>query len=201
MNRDKTANMNAGADDSDLIRSFNSGNHTAFERIVLKYQDRIYNLCYRFLGDMQEAEDAAQEIFIKVFKGLKRFRAESSFYTWIYRIAVNTCKNRVKSLEYRKGKKNVELPDETDTVNSRAVFSSDRENGPEEYLEKKERVERIQNAINELHHDWKTIIILRDIEGLSYEEISEITGSKLGTVKSKLSRARQDLRERLKGIF
>ena len=82
--------------DSDLVYAFTRGDHSAFEKIVLKYQDRVYNLCYRFLGDKQEAEDSAQEVFIKVYKALKGFKLKSSFYTWLYRIVINTCKKQDK---------------------------------------------------------------------------------------------------------
>lgn len=201
MNKDKKRTGDSIANDSELIRSFKEGNDVAFERIVLKYQDRIFNLCYRFLGNMQEAEDVAQDVFIKVFKALKRFRSESSFYTWIYRITVNTCKNRIKSLDYRRLKKKIQLPDETYTESNRiaaAVMSND---SPAESMEKKERMKQIQTAINKLPPDQKAVIVLRDIEGFSYDEISEITGHKLGTVKSKLSRARNDLRNKLMRII
>jgi len=201
MNKENIANSISSVNDYDLVRAFKEGNSLAFEKIVVKYQDRIFNLCYRFLGDLQDAEDTAQEVFIKVFKALKRFRSESSFYTWIYRIAVNTCKNRIKSLDYRRTKKNVELADETDRKINRVITSVNTGNNPDELIEKKERMKQIQIVINNLPSDQKAVIILRDIEGLSYDEISTVTGRKLGTVKSKLSRARNDLRKKLKGII
>lgn len=201
MNIEKTtgASGNKDIDDSDLVNSFKEGNTIAFERLVIKYQDRIFNLCFRFLGNRQEAEDIAQEIFIKVFKALKRFRSESSFYTWIYRITINTCKNRIKSLDYRRSKKNITLDDERDPKYNSESFTSGVDSNPDQIIEKKERIKLIQNAIKDLTYDHRAVIILRDIEGFTYEEISEITGHKLGTVKSKLSRARNDLREKLKG--
>jgi len=199
MNIEKTTSTSGNINDSDLVRSFKEGNTIAFERLVIKYQDRIFNLCFRFLGDRQEAEDVAQEVFIKVFKALKRFRSESSFYTWIYRITVNTCKNRIKSLDYRRSKKNITLDDEKDTKHNSESFASGTGNIPDQIIEKKERIKLIQNAIEDLNYDHRAVIILRDIEGFSYDEISEITGHKLGTVKSKISRARNDLREKLKG--
>jgi RNA polymerase sigma-70 factor (ECF subfamily) len=199
MNREKNTSAVSSINDSDLVRSFKDGNPIAFERLVIKYQDRIFNLCFRFLGDRHEAEDTAQEVFIKVFKALKRFRSESSFYTWIYRITVNTCKNRVKSLDYRRSKKNITLDDERDSKYSSPVFTSGIDDNPVQVIEKKERIKKVQNAIKDLTSDHRAVIILRDIEGFSYEEISEITGHKLGTVKSRLSRARNDLRKILKG--
>lgn len=201
MNKDKNKTANTDVNDSDLVESFKEGNNVAFERLVAKYQDRIFNTCYRFLGNMQEAEDVAQDVFIKVFKGLKRFRSESSFYTWIYRIAVNTCKNRVKSLDYRRLKKKKELTEENYTADSKAAAVVGSNNDPAEFFEKKERMKQIQNAIKKLPSDQRAVVVLRDIEGFSYDEISEITGHKLGTVKSKLSRARNELRNRLMRIM
>ncbi len=101
---------NIGEDpDADLVSAFQSGNTHAFDQLVLRYKDRIFNLCYRSLGDYQEAYDTAQEIFIKVYKNLKSFRGEASFLTWLYTIAGNTCKNKLKSLEYRYRNKKVSL--------------------------------------------------------------------------------------------
>ena len=87
--------------DDELVRAFQAGNRFAFDKLVRKHQDRIFNLCYRFFGDYQDANDFAQEVFIKVYQSLNKFRYESSFSTWLYRIAVNTCKNRLRSIEYR----------------------------------------------------------------------------------------------------
>ena len=109
MNAEAMIGSDNSENDYDIVCAFKNGSHSAFEKIVLKYQDRVYNLCYRFLGDKQEAEDAAQEIFIKVYRALKGFKLESSFYTWLYRIVINTCKNRVKSLEYRRSKSSVSI--------------------------------------------------------------------------------------------
>lgn len=201
MNKEKTTSAVSSINDSDLVRSFKEGNPIAFERLVIKYKDRIFNLCFRFLGDIHEAEDIAQEVFIKVYKALKRFRSESSFYTWIYRITVNTCKNRVKSLDYRRSKKNITLDDEKDSKYHSESFTSGTGDTPDQFIEKKERIKQIQNAIEDLTPDQRAVIILRDIEGFSYEEISEITGHKLGTVKSRLSRARNDLRKILKRVM
>ncbi|MBN2417854.1 MAG: sigma-70 family RNA polymerase sigma factor [Deltaproteobacteria bacterium] len=187
--------------DSDLVNAFKNGNHSAFEKIVLKYQDRVYNLCYRFLGDNLEAEDSAQEIFIKVYRALKGFKLKSSFYTWLYRIAINTCKNRIKSLEYRRSKSRVSIDDDQEKKDYGIPGIIDKNDLPDTNLEHKEKIKRIQEAIDSLPPDQKTMVILRDVEGLSYEEIADITKTRLGTVKSKLSRARISLRNRLEGII
>jgi len=200
INIEKMTSNDNPENDSDLVYSFKSGDHSAFEKIVLKYQDRVYNLCYRFLGDIQEAEDSAQEAFIKVYKALKGFKQKSSFYTWLYRIVINTCKNRVKSLEYRRSKSRVSIDDDQEKRDHGVSGIIDKNNLPDTNLEQKEKINRIQEAINSLPPDQKTVVILRDIEGLSYDEIADVTKNRLGTVKSKLSRARLGLRNRLEGI-
>jgi RNA polymerase sigma-70 factor (ECF subfamily) len=183
-----------------LIQDFMEGDSRAFDQLVLRHKDRVFNLCYGYFNDYQEANDIAQEIFIKVFKSIKKFRQESSFSTWLYRIAVNTCKNRVKSLEYRfkKWRKSIDNP----LAQKEDSATMEIQNGsmsPSERLEQKERSSIVRGAINSLADGKKTIILLRDIEGFSYEEIANITGLNIGTVRSKLSRARNDLRAKLEG--
>ena len=188
--------------DADLISAFKSGNTRAFDQLVLRYKDRIFNLCYRSLGDYQEAYDTAQEIFIKVYKNLQSFRGEASFLTWLYTIAGNTCKNRLKSLDYRYRNKKVSLNDpHNQDGGNREVDIEDESESPLVVLEKKEKMKIIQGAIDSLPAEQKMVVVLRDIEGLSYDEIINITGHRLGTVKSKLSRARLILREKLRGII
>lgn len=173
-----------------------------FDELVLKHKDKVFNLCYRFLGDYEEANDCAQEAFVKAYRSLKDFRFESSVSTWIFRIAVNTCKNRLSSAQYRRSRYMVRLdePKETDD-GAQAVEIGGRSLSPSAELDRKEKGELIQEAINSLPEDQKSVVVLRDIEGLPYEEISEVTGYNLGTVKSKLARARQELREKLKGLI
>ncbi len=189
-------------DDAALIRAYHEGDKAAFDRLVLKHKDRLFNLCYRLLGDYEEANDSAQEIFIKVYRSLKKFRFESAFSTWLYRIAVNTCKNRLKSSAYRQERRMVPLDDSVSANRS----SPDREihdesQSPATELEKKERMRAIQEAINKLPAEQKEVVTLRDIEGFSYEEVAEITGCNLGTVKSRLARARLDLRKKLRSVI
>jgi len=183
-------------EDKELIRSFNAGSKRAFDSLVLKYKDRVFNLCCRFLGDLEEADDSAQETFIKVYRSLKKFRFESTFSTWLYRIAVNTCKNKLSSLKYRRNRKMVRL-DNGREGERRTNTLIDESGSPEKYLEKKEREILIQQAIDSLPEDFKSVVVLRDVEGLSYEMTARITGYNIGTVKSKLSRARERLRKKL----
>jgi len=195
MNKEKG---NKITEDEALVRAIQSGDSTAFNKLVLRYKDRIFSLCFRFLGDYQEAENCAQDVFLKIYRSLKNFRFESSFYTWLYRTAVNTCKNRLKSAEYRNLKQHISIknPEEGDK-NSRYAEPSDERKNPLAEIEKKERISLIQEAIDSLPAEHKGVIILRDIEGLSYREITSITGYRLGTLKSKLARARASLRQKL----
>jgi len=196
---EETANKTG--DDHELVKSFQSGNRIAFDELVLRHKDRVFNLCYRFMGDHQEAEDCAQDVFLKVYRSLKRFRFESSFYTWLYRITVNTCKNRLKSSGYRGIKKSSLLANPENDKDYQPMERGDEGKNPIAELEKMERIRLVQNAIDSLPVGQKDVVILRDIEGLSYEEIINITGYRLGTLKSKLSRARHELRERLGRII
>jgi RNA polymerase sigma-70 factor (ECF subfamily) len=183
-----------------LVRAVLAGNERAFDELVGLYKRFVFNLCYRLLGDYDDADDCAQEVFIKVHKSLEGFRFDSSFKTWLYRIAVNTCKNRFRSLEYRMGQRRVRL-DIEDEEDKKQVEIGNNKESPATALRRKEIGRLIQSAINKLPTDQKLVVVLRDMEGRSYEEISEITGLKLGTLKSKLSRARLRLRESLKGAI
>ena len=183
-----------------LIRAVLAGDERAFDELVRLHKRFVFNLCYRLLGDYDEADDCAQEVFIKVFKSLEGFRFESDFKTWLYRIAVNTCKNRFRSLEYRIGQKRVRL-DVNDEEDRKQVEIKDQTPSPAGELKRKEIGRLIQAAVNKLPKDQRLVVVLRDMEGRSYEEIIEITGLKLGTLKSKLSRARLRLRESLKGAI
>lgn len=188
-------------EDASLVKSFQAGREDAFDQLVLKHQNKIFNLCYWYLGDYHEANDSAQEIFIKVYGSLKNFRFESAFSTWLYRIAVNTCKNKLKSSAYRHRSKSIPIgnPGEHHDGGA-AVDLKDDASSPLTALEKKERIRLVKAAIDSLPSEHKEVVTLRDIEGLAYEEIAQITGLNLGTVKSRLARARLELRDRLRSI-
>ncbi len=174
-------------DESDLIERFKKGEASAFEAVVRKYQDRIYNLCRYMLRDPQNAQDAAQDVFLKAYKALKDFRPESSLYTWIYRIAVTTC------LDYRRKSRREMSRSEPLTEDLPSV-----EPLPEELYESGEIPDSIQLALQKLPEKLKAAIVLREIEEFSYEEIAEVLHTSTGTVKSRISRAREQLRHLLK---
>jgi RNA polymerase sigma-70 factor (ECF subfamily) len=202
MNEDLKNPARSPREDAILIRAFQGGDKATFDELVLKHQHKLFNLCYRFLGDYQEANDSAQETFIKVYRSLKKFRFESAFSTWLYRIAVNTCKNRLKSGEYRWKKNTVPLDNPASPGrNSPVAGIQDEPRSPAAELESKERMKLIQEAISALPPEQKEAVTLRDIEGFSYEQIVEITGANPGTIKSRLARARLELRKKLRSVI
>ncbi|MFC1812373.1 RNA polymerase sigma factor [Thermodesulfobacteriota bacterium] len=200
MNEEIRKTTGSSKEDAALVRAVQKGDKAAFDGLVLKHKDKIFNLVYWFLGDYQEANDCAQDTFIKVFKSINKFRFESAFSTWLYRIAMNTCKNRLKSSAFRWRRRTVPLGNPEGSGDTNPCFEiRDNAPSPVNQLEKKERRLLIQKAIYSLPEAQKRVVVLRDIQGLPYEEIADITGLNLGTVKSRLSRARLALRNRLKG--
>jgi len=198
---DKDIKKPGGSPDPDaaFVRAVQAGDMAAFDHLVVKHKDKLFNMVYWLLGDYQEANDCAQEIFIKVFKSIKKFRFQSSFSTWLYRIAINTCKNRLKSSAYRWKKRTVSLENpESSKQDNRSYEIQNGSPSPENKLEKKEKIMLIQKAVNALPQEQNRVVVLRDIQGLSYREIVDVTGLNLGTVKSRLARARLTLRDMLK---
>jgi len=188
--------------DSGLARAFQAGERSAFDSIVLRHKTGIFNLCYWVLGDYQEANDMAQVTFMKAYQSLKGFRHESALSTWLHRIAVNNCKNRIKSWEYRAKKRTLPLDNPGHSVaNGPSAEMGDGAPSPMAALEQKERNHLIRKALQSLGQEQREIITLRDIQGLSYEEIAEVTGLNPGTVKSRLGRARLELKERLRSVI
>lgn len=162
---------------------------------MLKHKDRVYGLCLRLLaGSALDAEDVAQESFVKAYHGLNGFRMEAKFSSWMYRIAVNACKNRMLSRAFRDSRKNRDL----EAAEMEGVGSAP---SPEQELDAKGKRARIEEAIARLPEEQRTLIVLRDVEGRSYEEIAETTGLNPGTVKSRLNRGRGQLQEWLKDCF
>jgi RNA polymerase sigma-70 factor (ECF subfamily) len=202
MNEKISESKASASEDAGLAKQFQGGNKLAFDRLVLKYQDRIFNLCYRLLGNRAEASDSAQDTFVRVYRSLNRFRFESAFFTWLYRVAVNTCKNKLRSQSYRYRRRMVSLGNPGEGEEGHSVLEvGDESRSPLRELTRRERGALVQHAVDSLPPDQKLVVVLRDIDGLSYQEVSAATGYSLGTVKSKLSRARRLLREKLKGVL
>lgn len=189
-------------EDAVWVKAFQAGEKAAFDKLALKYKNKVFSLCYRSLGDYEEANDAAQDTFVKVYRSLNRFRFDAAFSTWLYRIAVNTCKNTKSSLAYRLRRKIIRIdnPEASEAERQRREIA-DESRSPWVELEKKEKGRLIEKAIASLPPNQSIMVILRDIEGLTYEEMVSVTGYSLGTVKSRLARARQKLRKKLKGVI
>lgn len=185
-------------EDQEAVQAAIRGNGEAFDRLVEKYYKKIYNLAYRFVGDREEANDLAQEIFTAAYKNLKKFRGDAKFSTWLFQIASNRGKNKFKYLK-RRGhfatRPQTEEEEERDPLKSGIP---DYSTNPETLLAGKQIQRLVQKAIDDLDPEHKEIVVLRDIEGFSYEEIARILNLPEGTTKSRLHRARMVVKEKLK---
>ena len=181
------------ADELKLIKRAQKGDVDAFEKIITEYQSVVYNISYRYADNAHDAADMAQEVFLKMFKTINSFRFKSKLSTWIYRVATNTCLDIVKSR--RKTAAAVPLGGFDDDGGSFASEPADARFMPDSRLEEAETRDVINRALSELSDEYRTVVILRDIRGLSYDEIAEIVDCSVGTVKSRISRARKNLRE------
>jgi RNA polymerase sigma-70 factor, ECF subfamily len=180
-----------------LLRRLRDRDERAFRELLEAHRDRVYNITYRMLGNRAEAEDVAQEVFITVFKTIETFREESKFSTWLYRVTVNHCKNRIKYLARRHDRDKDELDEMSGGVNGAQVGTPVRAPQPDRALEGIQMEALLKEAIESLDEDHRTVVVLRDVEDLSIEEICEITELPDGTVKSRLHRARLALRKKL----
>ncbi len=172
--------------DSELIHQINNGNEKAFTELIERYQNKVYNTAYRILGNHEDALDLAQESFIRIYKNLNKFQGKSSFSTWLFRITTNLCRD-----ELRKRKRKLVIQEE----NFSNIYQE--EENPEKISLSRELNSLIQEKIDSLVPEQKVVFTLREFQGLSYQEIADILEVSMGTVKSRLSRARQALREDL----
>ena len=179
-----------------LLRRLRDRDERAFRELIEAHRDRVFNISYRMLSSREEAQDVAQEVFITVFKTIDTFREESKFSTWLYRVTVNHCKNRIKYLSRRHDRDRDELDENTRETNG-AIATPVRAPQPDRALESAQTEVLLEAAIKTLDEDQREVVVLRDIEELSIEEICEITGLPDGTVKSRLHRARLALRKKL----
>lgn len=180
--------------DQELVRQVQAGNKKAFDILVLKYQHKIGNLVSRYVHDPAEVLDVTQEAFIKAYRALPNFRGDSAFYTWLYRIAINTAKNYLMSRDRRPPNADI---DAEDAIHFEAAGALRENSTPERLLLRDEIQATVNNAINELPSDLRTAITLREMEGLSYEEIATAMDCPVGTVRSRIFRAREAIDKRL----
>jgi RNA polymerase sigma-70 factor (ECF subfamily) len=190
--------MGDSVTDQQLIERIKRGEKSAFDLLVLKYQQRIINLVSRFVRNPTDALDVTQEAFIKAYRALPNFRGESAFYTWMYRIAVNTAKNHlaVQSRRPFEAEQDISEIEQIEGDNALKEYAT-----PENLLLRDELQARVINAIDNLPNDLQMAITLREVEGLSYDEIATVMECPIGTVRSRIFRAREAIDSQLKPLL
>lgn len=191
--------------DDELVGRAKSGDRRAFDLLAIRYKDRVFNLCFRKLGCAEEAADAAQEAFLKAYRALGSFEGKSKFFTWLFRIALNCSFTRGK----RRAREREAAPLSTDRTSVRtgngdeqpSIDPPDLREEPAAAALRSEKARLIQEAIGSLDDDYHRVVVLRDVDGLAYEEIAAILEIPVGSVKSRLHRARLVLREKLKAYL
>ena len=186
-----------GGHEAVLVQRCAEGDEIAFAELVAEHQRMVVQLAINLLGDRDEALDLSQEVFLRVFRTIYRFRGQSSLRTWIYRIAVNQARNRHRFWRRRHRADQVSLDQH---IEAHGDFLSAGETTPDRVLAQKELAAQLKNALDGLPFDQRTAIVLREVDGLSYEEIAFSLGVAVGTVKSRLTRARQALRNELREV-
>ena len=181
------------SDDAQLIHDTLTGQSAAFGQLVRKYQDRLYHTLVHVVGSPEDALDIVQEAFVQAFLKLETFKRESAFYTWLYRIAFN-----MAASHRRRRKPTLSVEQARESSGSEPI---DPELGPEDSVQRDERREQVRKAIAGLNEEHRAVLVLREIDGCRYEEIAEILDVPIGTVRSRLHRARLQLREELKGVL
>jgi RNA polymerase sigma-70 factor (ECF subfamily) len=194
----RAAETDADLDDLRLIESLRAGTDTAYEELLTRFQQPVYTLALRLLNDPSEAADVVQEVFLKVFRNIGSFRGQSTLKTWIYRITVNEAHN-ARRWFFRHRRREVELDNEPEESRNWKEIIPDRGRSPYEVALDGEQHLMIEAALKQINPIFRDAVVLRDITDLSYEEIAEILGVSLGTVKSRILRGREALREELAG--
>jgi RNA polymerase sigma-70 factor (ECF subfamily) len=189
-------------EDYEAVSACQKGDVDAFEPLVEKYQKKMLNVAYRMTGDYEEACEIVQEAFLSAYRAIKKFRGEARFATWLYGITVNHAKNRMKQMQSRSHHEVPSLDDPVETENGRLAHDPPSDEVPiVEQLEKKEIQMKVQACINSLEEEYREVLVLRDIQGFSYEEIHDILKIPDGTVKSRLFRARDAMKHCLKRVI
>lgn len=184
--------------DAELVKQCQAGQWQAYNELVARHQDRLFNLIYRCLGHWEDARDLCQEVFLKAFRALPEFRGEATFGTWLHRIGVNAL---ISWRRIKRPKPALSLSGEDDVSGERLLEPASTATDPAQQADQQERERFIQQAINTLDEVQRILVILRDVEGYDYEEIAHMLGCPRGTVKSRLHRARLLLREKLRPLI
>lgn len=190
--------MTGEQSDLALVERVQRGDRSAFDVLVLRYQHKVLKLVMRYVRDAMEAEDVTQDAFLKAYRALPSFRGDSAFYTWLYRIAINTAKNSLVSSKRRPIEYDLDLQDSEQYEMHARLKDSET---PENLLLTDEIRETVNGAMTELPEDLRTAIVLREIDGLSYEEIAAAMDCPVGTVRSRIFRAREAIDRKLRPIF
>jgi len=184
--------------DKELVRRIKKGDKQAFDLLFSRYQHKILNLVSRYLRDQQDVEDVTQEAFIKAFRALPRFRGESAFYTWLYRIAINTAKNHLVARSRRPPGVDVDV-DDAEFMDGTDVLRDSE--SPEAALSRDQLAKVINATLSELPDDLRSAVTLREFDGLTYEQIAEIMDCPVGTVRSRIFRAREAIDQRIEPLL
>jgi len=198
LSADRAGEGGAKPEDFVLVESLRKGQERAYEELISRFQQPVYVLAIRLLGDSSEAADVVQEVFLKVFRNIGSFRGQSSLKTWIYRITVNEAHN-ARRWFFRHRRREVELDTNPDESRDWQESIPDRNRSPYEEAVNQQRHSMIEAALERISPIFREAVVLRDITDLSYEEIAEVLGVSLGTVKSRILRGREALREQLAG--
>lgn len=194
-----------GRTDGELVAACCAGRKEAFGELVVRHQDRVFNLAFRLTGNRDDAAEVAQEAFLKAYRSLRSFRRESAFTTWVYRIAINTARSRHRFRAVRPAEVSLQMPknrsDEAGRSRSRMEDFETRDPGPDEEASRAERRRIVGEAVARLNEEQRLMIVLRDIEGRDYGEIADLLDCPRGTVKSRLHRARMALKDILSGML
>ncbi len=190
-------------DEARFVARLVARDETAFNELVLLFERRVFTLALRMLGRQADAEEVTQDVFVQVFRNVEAFRGDAKLSTWIFRVAVNLCKNRMKYDSRRQSRRHDDLGDyeERDALRGAEGVSSGTVARPDHALEERQLVDVVRDAIDTLEPEFRQLVLLRDVEDLAYEDIAEVTGLNVGTVKSRIHRGRTQLREKVERLM
>ncbi len=188
--------------DAELIASFNNGEPEAFDRLVQRHYKRGYQIAYGVLGNAEDSEEVAQDAFFRIYRALNGFRGDSEFTTWMYRIVLNLARNKYRWNKSRGSQLNISIdaPINPEEERGKGMDVLDRKASPEEQVCMMELKKNVSEELEKLPPLYREVLVMRNIHSLSYEEIADVLGCKLGTIKSRIARAREELRKRLEKL-
>ncbi len=193
----EAVNLTEESDDKALALAMQNGDTEAFALLLRRYEKTVYRTAYLITGNKEDAEDLTQEVFLRVWNGIGGYRGESKFFTWLYAVTKHVCTDRVRKNSRTPKPFSLTPPDDAEEAAAPEPRDTDRQNAPDEALCAKETQETVRAAIAALKDEYRVIVLLRDMEGHSYEEIAQMLGIHVGTVKSRLNRARAALKKSL----